>query len=285
MVRGSRACQTNVNEVNTQCSLSKEVATSMKNMVYVGGNGVGRTSIYEADVCDNLQRCPVATSATTGQGSVNESLIINEPPVDTYYLPNVETIVDLFNVPLKFLKDIDFLTRRIKAGECEDVMMAITSVERKAVMEAIESVWKKIVYILLFLTKTIQLSILLILWGRTNLLVMWSSLGRLEQYLTEVYGVKRRFFLYFYFIESRLLLLILLLCHTCDDLILGREFKKLKRSRNAIVKVRWNSKRGPEFTWEYEDQMKLKYPQLFSDILYRVDGGDFIRTMVIYGLL
>ncbi|GJY66584.1 putative reverse transcriptase domain-containing protein, partial [Tanacetum coccineum] len=39
--------------------------------------------------------------------------------------------------------------------------------------------------------------------------------------------------------------------------ILEREFKKLKRSRIAIVKVRWNSKRGPEFTWKREDQMKL----------------------------
>ncbi|GKB63698.1 putative reverse transcriptase domain-containing protein [Tanacetum coccineum] len=47
--------------------------------------------------------------------------------------------------------------------------------------------------------------------------------------------------------------------------ILERKFKKLKRSRIAIVKVRWNSKRGPEFTWEREDQMKLKYPHLFSD--------------------
>ncbi|GKA80979.1 putative reverse transcriptase domain-containing protein [Tanacetum coccineum] len=47
--------------------------------------------------------------------------------------------------------------------------------------------------------------------------------------------------------------------------IMEREFKKLKRSRIAIVKVWWNSKRGPEFTWEREDQMKLKYPQLFSD--------------------
>ncbi|GKD09086.1 hypothetical protein Tco_1188771 [Tanacetum coccineum] len=46
--------------------------------------------------------------------------------------------------------------------------------------------------------------------------------------------------------------------------ILEREFKKLKRSRIAIVKVRWNSKRGPEFTWECKDQMKLKYPHLFS---------------------
>ncbi|GKE60559.1 hypothetical protein Tco_1510926, partial [Tanacetum coccineum] len=60
--------------------------------------------------------------------------------------------------------------------------------------------------------------------------------------------------------------------------ILEREFKKLKHSRIAIVKVRWNSKRGPEFTWEREDQMKLKYPHLFSDILYRVDGGDFVEN-------
>nr|GEZ96955.1 putative reverse transcriptase domain-containing protein [Tanacetum cinerariifolium] len=43
--------------------------------------------------------------------------------------------------------------------------------------------------------------------------------------------------------------------------ILKREFKKLKRSRIAIVKARWNSKQEPEFTW---DQMKLKYPHLFS---------------------
>nr|GEU73510.1 hypothetical protein [Tanacetum cinerariifolium] len=48
--------------------------------------------------------------------------------------------------------------------------------------------------------------------------------------------------------------------------ILDREYKKFKRSRNAIIKVRWNSKHGPEFTWEHEDQMKLKYPYLFSDI-------------------
>ncbi|GJS82124.1 putative reverse transcriptase domain-containing protein [Tanacetum coccineum] len=46
--------------------------------------------------------------------------------------------------------------------------------------------------------------------------------------------------------------------------ILEREFKKLKRSKIAIVKVWWNSKRGPEFTWERKDQMKIKYPHLFS---------------------
>nr|GEV46904.1 hypothetical protein [Tanacetum cinerariifolium] len=48
--------------------------------------------------------------------------------------------------------------------------------------------------------------------------------------------------------------------------ILEREFKKLKHSRITIVKVKWNLKRGPEFTWEREDQMKLNYPHLFSDV-------------------
>ncbi|GKD00356.1 hypothetical protein Tco_1170630, partial [Tanacetum coccineum] len=46
--------------------------------------------------------------------------------------------------------------------------------------------------------------------------------------------------------------------------IMEREFKKLKRSRIATVKVKWNLKREPEFTWNHEDQMKLKYPHLFS---------------------
>nr|GEU44563.1 putative reverse transcriptase domain-containing protein [Tanacetum cinerariifolium] len=46
--------------------------------------------------------------------------------------------------------------------------------------------------------------------------------------------------------------------------IMDREIKKLKRSRIPILKVRWNSKRGPEFTWEREDQFKHKYPHLFT---------------------
>ncbi|GKD23959.1 hypothetical protein Tco_1225662 [Tanacetum coccineum] len=47
--------------------------------------------------------------------------------------------------------------------------------------------------------------------------------------------------------------------------IIDREIKKLKRMKIALVKVRWNSKRGPEFTWEHEDQIRIKYPQLFVD--------------------
>ncbi|GJX36380.1 putative reverse transcriptase domain-containing protein [Tanacetum coccineum] len=45
--------------------------------------------------------------------------------------------------------------------------------------------------------------------------------------------------------------------------IMDQEVKRLKQSRILIVKVRWNSRRGPEFTWEREDQMKKKYPHLF----------------------
>ncbi|GJZ94451.1 putative reverse transcriptase domain-containing protein [Tanacetum coccineum] len=45
--------------------------------------------------------------------------------------------------------------------------------------------------------------------------------------------------------------------------IMDQEVKWLKQSHIPIVKVRWNSRRGPEFTWERKDQMKKKYPYLF----------------------
>ncbi|GJS23890.1 putative reverse transcriptase domain-containing protein [Tanacetum coccineum] len=47
--------------------------------------------------------------------------------------------------------------------------------------------------------------------------------------------------------------------------VMDREIKQLKRSRIPIIKVRWNSKRGPEFTWEREDSFKKKYPHLFTN--------------------
>ncbi|GKD06821.1 putative reverse transcriptase domain-containing protein [Tanacetum coccineum] len=46
--------------------------------------------------------------------------------------------------------------------------------------------------------------------------------------------------------------------------IMDREVKRLKRSRIPIIKVRWNSRRGPEFIWEREDQFRKKYPHLFT---------------------
>ncbi|GKA00388.1 putative reverse transcriptase domain-containing protein [Tanacetum coccineum] len=47
--------------------------------------------------------------------------------------------------------------------------------------------------------------------------------------------------------------------------IMDREVKSLKRRKIRIVKVCWNSKCGPEFTWEREDHMKARYPRLFAD--------------------
>nr|GEZ80055.1 putative reverse transcriptase domain-containing protein [Tanacetum cinerariifolium] len=46
--------------------------------------------------------------------------------------------------------------------------------------------------------------------------------------------------------------------------IMDRKVKWLKRSRIPLFKVRWNSKRGPEFTWERKDQFRKKYPHLFT---------------------
>ncbi|GJW65644.1 putative reverse transcriptase domain-containing protein, partial [Tanacetum coccineum] len=45
--------------------------------------------------------------------------------------------------------------------------------------------------------------------------------------------------------------------------IMDQEVKRLKQSRIPILKIHWNSRRGPEFTWERENQMKKKYSHLF----------------------
>ncbi|GJX93743.1 hypothetical protein Tco_0348329 [Tanacetum coccineum] len=47
--------------------------------------------------------------------------------------------------------------------------------------------------------------------------------------------------------------------------IVERDVKKLKRRRIPLVKVRWNSRQGAEYTWEHEDQFRKKYPNLFSE--------------------
>nr|GEU54970.1 hypothetical protein [Tanacetum cinerariifolium] len=76
--------------------------------------------------------------------------------------------------------------------------------------------------------------------------------------------------------------------------IMDREVKGLKQSHIPIVKVRWNSKRGHEFTWEREDQMQKKYPHLYPNSAPMVDttsgalrtklfqqGKNFMATFII----
>nr|GEW78835.1 putative reverse transcriptase domain-containing protein [Tanacetum cinerariifolium] len=52
--------------------------------------------------------------------------------------------------------------------------------------------------------------------------------------------------------------------------IMEREIKRLERSQIPLVKVRWNSRSGPEFTWERKDSFKRKYPHLFSQTGLRI---------------
>ncbi|GJS04733.1 hypothetical protein Tco_0321241 [Tanacetum coccineum] len=69
--------------------------------------------------------------------------------------------------------------------------------------------------------------------------------------------------------------------------IIDREVKRLKQSRISIVKVRWNFRRGHEFTWEREDQMQKKYPHLFlistpvAETTYVLPTGRVIATVSI----
>nr|GEU84219.1 putative reverse transcriptase domain-containing protein [Tanacetum cinerariifolium] len=54
--------------------------------------------------------------------------------------------------------------------------------------------------------------------------------------------------------------------------IIDYEVKRLKQIRIPIVKVQWNSRRGPEFTWKRADQFQKKYPHLISDPVSALDA-------------
>ncbi|GJX15909.1 hypothetical protein Tco_0216741 [Tanacetum coccineum] len=47
--------------------------------------------------------------------------------------------------------------------------------------------------------------------------------------------------------------------------IIDREVMRLKQSRINYVKVRWNSRRGAELTWEHEDRFQKKYSHLIAN--------------------
>ncbi|GJS33917.1 putative reverse transcriptase domain-containing protein [Tanacetum coccineum] len=56
--------------------------------------------------------------------------------------------------------------------------------------------------------------------------------------------------------------------HFIEELveIMDREVKRLKQSRIPLINIRWNSMRGPEFTWKREDQFRKKYLHLFTKV-------------------
>ncbi|XP_076940234.1 uncharacterized protein LOC143609341 [Bidens hawaiensis] len=45
--------------------------------------------------------------------------------------------------------------------------------------------------------------------------------------------------------------------------IVDGKTKQLRHNKISLVKVRWNSKQGPEYTWERKDEFRKKYPHLF----------------------
>nr|GEZ82906.1 retrotransposon protein, putative, Ty3-gypsy subclass [Tanacetum cinerariifolium] len=50
-----------------------------------------------------------------------------------------------------------------------------------------------------------------------------------------------------------------------DEIEIDGNLHFLKRRRITLVKVRWNSRQGAEYTWEREDQFRKKYPHLFTE--------------------
>nr|GEV49745.1 putative reverse transcriptase domain-containing protein [Tanacetum cinerariifolium] len=52
--------------------------------------------------------------------------------------------------------------------------------------------------------------------------------------------------------------------------IMDQEIKQLQQSHIPIIKVRWNSKKGPKHTWEHEDEIRAKYPLCFPTFHYHL---------------
>jgi hypothetical protein len=57
--------------------------------------------------------------------------------------------------------------------------------------------------------------------------------------------------------------------------IVERKVKMLRKNKITIVKVKWNAKRGPEYTWEPEMEMKKKHRHVFKKKL-KNSGTEFI---------
>ena len=65
--------------------------------------------------------------------------------------------------------------------------------------------------------------------------------------------------------------------HFVEELveIMDREVKRLKESRIPIVKVRWSTRRVPEFTWERKDQTKQNTLTCSQDTRKTATSGKF----------
>jgi hypothetical protein len=62
--------------------------------------------------------------------------------------------------------------------------------------------------------------------------------------------------------------------------IVDRQVKRLRKRKVPIVKIKWDSKHGEEYTWDLESEIKKKYPHLFKKSRGRdlSKGGGDVRT-------
>ncbi|GJU69766.1 hypothetical protein Tco_1256025 [Tanacetum coccineum] len=96
--------------------------------------------------------------------------------------------------------------------------------------------------------------------GWTKSLVLWAEIG--ESSLTRPYPVAYRLRLLEELSGVHDTFHVSNLKNCLADANLHVPLNEIKIDKTLL---RWNSKRGPEFTWEGEDYMKSKYPQLFVD--------------------
>ena len=55
--------------------------------------------------------------------------------------------------------------------------------------------------------------------------------------------------------------------------IFDRDVKRLRKKRVKLIKVQWKNKHGGDMTWEVEDEMRVRHPQLF--VTAPISGTEF----------
>ena len=63
--------------------------------------------------------------------------------------------------------------------------------------------------------------------------------------------------------------------------ILDRQVRKLRSKEIASVKVLWRNQKVKEATWESEDDMRIRYPNLFASMEDETEGTIPILTFLV----
>ncbi|GKB90861.1 hypothetical protein Tco_0963133, partial [Tanacetum coccineum] len=102
-----------------------------------GFSGSVFDNVWAGNVTDMLNQAVIGSTQPTSPNAIGLNLN------GVSFVPNIDNVVAIFFLSITSLKDIDVLTRRIEAGDCDDVLDELNKDERKADMDVIMALCEK----------------------------------------------------------------------------------------------------------------------------------------------